>query len=411
MTFKTTPLSADDINEIFTRACKHQSSREYDRAKTLYLQMLEHVDGPLLRYNLGLLYFDLGDFLQAVEQFEIGTSMQPDDQDMLFNLAISQKSSGDFDSAITSYLRLLELNENHVDALYNLAGCYRENRETKTAIGYYEQVLVHDPDNSAATNNLAFTHHVAGDMERALYYYRQLLRLRPDYGPAIHMVAALEGRTPCQPPDDYVKDVFDSYSATYDESLTNKLNYSVPEKIRSVMEALPEIPAFFRRGVDLGCGTGLSAFAFQDLVKEFHGIDLSPKMIEIAREKNIYTRLTAGNILNIMRERIQHEPYDFILAADVFTYIGALDDIFDTIRDCSSPDSYFCFSTEKIDSGKYLLRPSGRYAHSREYIGEALALHGWHVLACQEADLRKEKGDWVKGNLWVVQRLKRYQQL
>ncbi|WP_163336632.1 tetratricopeptide repeat protein [Desulfopila sp. IMCC35008] len=405
MTF-TTPLSADEINDMFATACEYQNSLEYDRAKAIYLHMLTHVDGPLLRYNLGLVYFDLKEYTKATEQFKIGITMQPEDQDMLFNLAISQKASGDTHSAIASYLQLLELNDKHLDALYNLAGCYRENRETKAAIRYYELVLLHDPENDAATNNLAFTFHLTGDLERALYYYRQLLRLRPNHAPASHMIAALEGATPTQPPDEYIKEVFDNYSATYEESLTKKLDYSVPEQLRTVMDTFRGTSESFERGIDLGCGTGLSALAFQDVVKEFHGIDLSPKMIERAREKNIYTNLIAGNILNILQERIDHQPYDFILAADVFIYLGELNEFFETIRNCSSAHALFCFSTEKTASGRrYQLRPSGRYAHSRDYIHETLALNGWEVLVCKDADLRKEKGDWIQGDLWIASRI------
>lgn len=405
MTF-TTPLSADKINDMFATACEYQTSREYDKAKAIYLQMLTHVDGPLLRYNLGLLYFDLLDYSKATEHFEIGTQMQPEDQDMLFNLAISQKASGNAHSAIASYQRLLELNDKHVDALYNLAGCYREKRETKAAIKYYELVLLHDPEHDAATNNLAYTFHLIGDMERALHYYRQLLRLRPNHAPASHMIAALEGKTTSQPPDEYIKEVFDNYSATYEESLTNKLNYSVPEQLRTIVNTFPGTPESFERGIDLGCGTGLSALAFQDIVNEFHGIDLSTKMIEQAREKNIYTNLIAGNILHILHERVDHQPYDFILAADVFIYLGELGEFFDMIKNCSSPHALFCFSTEKTESKtKYQLRPSGRYAHSGNYIHETLTLNGWEVLACKDADLRKERGDWIQGDLWIAGRV------
>ena len=42
-------------------------------------------------------------------------------------------------------------------------------------------------------------------------------------------------------------------------------------------------PAFFKRAIDLGCGTGLAATAFAKEVDHFIGIDLSPRMIERAR--------------------------------------------------------------------------------------------------------------------------------
>jgi predicted TPR repeat methyltransferase len=405
MTSQTTVPSPDDINTMFTNACEYQARQEYNKAKSLYLSMLEHVDGPLLRYNLGLLYYDLKEYNKANDQFEIGITMQPEDTDMLFNLAISRKASGNIDAAIVCYTNILELDAGHIDALYNIAGCHREKGETESAIKYYEMVLQLDPNNSSATNNLAFTCHLAGDMEKALHYYKKLLTLRPGHKPAEHMVAALEGNTPTQPPDEYVMDVFDNYSETYEESLTKKLHYTVPEKLLATLNTLPELPSKFKLGIDLGCGTGLSGIPFSTIVHELHGIDLSPKMIDLAKKKNIYTMLQAGNILDILRKRVDTSLYDLVLAADVFTYIGELREIFEIAGLCSSQAALFCFSTEKANTGKYVLRPSGRYAHSTHYIKQLLAENSWELLACKNEGLRKEKGDWVNGNLWIARRV------
>ncbi len=68
--------------------------------------------------------------------------------------------------------------------------------------------------------------------------------------------------------------------------------------------------------LDYGCGTGTTACEFAGLVKEIHAIDISPRMIEIAKGK-----AADGNIANvdfaqadIFDERYERESFDVILA-------------------------------------------------------------------------------------------------
>ena len=56
-------------------------------------------------------------------------------------------------------------------------------------------------------------------------------------------------------------------------------------------------PAFFKRAIDLGCGTGLGAAAFAKEVDRFIGIDLSPRMIERARATGLYAELEVADMV------------------------------------------------------------------------------------------------------------------
>jgi predicted TPR repeat methyltransferase len=50
----------------------------------------------------------------------------------------------------------------------------------------------------------------------------------------------------------------------------------------------------------------------------------------------------------------------------------------------------------------YRLRPSGRYAHTFSYIEAAAARHGFRILGSQSANIRKEKGKWIAGDLYLL---------
>ena len=55
-------------------------------------------------------------------------------------------------------------------------------------------------------------------------------------------------------------------------------------------------------------------------------------------------------------------------------------------------------------AAEYTLTPSGRYTHDRSYIQRLAAAHGFASCRASAADLRKERGQWVRGDLFVLKR-------
>ena len=81
--------------------------------------------------------------------------------------------------------------------------------------------------------------------------------------------------------------LFDQYAPRFEHVLINDLDYRAPSLIFKAVVAArvaAKKPAFFKRTIDLGCGTGLAAAAFAKQVDHFTGIDLSPGMIREARD-------------------------------------------------------------------------------------------------------------------------------
>ena len=84
-------------------------------------------------------------------------------------------------------------------------------------------------------------------------------------------------------PKAYVRALFDQYAPKFEAALVDDLGYRGPALLfKAVLAARHAVrkPAFFKRAIDLGCGTGLAASAFAKEVNHFIGIDLSPRMIE-----------------------------------------------------------------------------------------------------------------------------------
>lgn len=396
------PLTPEMINSLFQEACENHQNGNLSAAKSAYLTVLQHVDAPMLQYNLGLVHHELQEMEEALACFAKAHEGNPEDRDTLFNLALCQKICGQFDNAGHSYLKLLALEPDHVDGIYNLAGCYRAQERDEEAIALYLQVLEKHPAHQGATSNVAYLYQRIGDTARAIQYYQILLQLDPDRHSARHMLAALLGETSETPPESYVRGLFDSYSDHYEESLVQNLEYDVPVKLRKMLLDLADTNHRFREGIDLGCGTGLSGVAFSDLVENLDGVDLSPKMIDIARKKAIYRNLLVDNISSFFSS--VSAQYDLVLAADVFGYLGNLTPTMQMISRCTVPGAVICFSTETASGQTYRLQRSGRFAHSQEYILGLAREQGWTVVQHQPVDLRRERDGWVSGTLWIMRK-------
>ncbi len=114
------------------------------------------------------------------------------------------------------------------------------------------------------------------------------------------------------------KALYDDWAQTYDAEVGDN-GYATPGRVAdALMRYLPgpDTPV-----LDFGCGTGLSGAALRLAgVITIDGMDPSPEMIDIAREKQIYRDLKLINVNDPMP--IEHNVYSAITAIGVIG-IGA----------------------------------------------------------------------------------------
>ena len=400
-----TIVDPDTLNSLFFDAQEAHKNGRLEEAEKTYSTLLEMFpEAPALLYNLGLVKYELQQFSEGRSLFEKATQHQPDDPDILFNLALCCHKLGDLEGAIHACRASLVLEPHSVDALFNLSCYYRDNHQDEEAISTCTKAVELAPDYFPVVNCLAYLYHRTGQKQQAIAYYEKVLELRPDSPGAQHLLDSLRGNSPDSAPEEYVRDVFDSYSEKFEKSLVEKLEYKVPDKLKLLLMSCLDDGTLFKRGVDLGCGTGLSAMPFLGMVEQIDGVDLSAKMIEQAKQKESYQHLEVGSIITFLKK--SDTRYHFFLAADVFNYVGDLQLVFEYAAGCSSDGAFFCFSTERCETeeGSFRLRSTGRFGHSIEYIRQSAETAGWRVIACSETGLRKEKGEWLTGNLWILKR-------
>ena len=231
--------------------------------------------------------------------------------------------------------------------------------------------------------------------------YKRLLQLNPQHTAAKHMLNALCGITPDNAPLEYIESVFDGYAENFEESLLNELKYQTPTALWQLFtEFFPDLPDC--KCLDLGCGTGLAGESFKSACSTLTGIDISDKILAVARRKNLYQQLVKDDILSFLGKT--EEQFDLLLAADVFTYMGDLQPLFTACYQKSTTDAIFCFSVEKSESASFKLKETGRFGHSCGYIEKTCKEIGWKLCASRQSKLRQDKGQWIHGSLFIFQK-------
>jgi len=207
-------------------------------------------------------------------------------------------------------------------------------------------------------------------------------------------------------PPAYVRALFDQYAPRFDRALIDDLGYRGPSVLfKAVLAARHAVkkPAFFKRAIDLGCGTGLAASAFAREVDHFTGIDLSPGMIEHARETGIYAELEVGDMLEGLRARPDASA-DLVLAADAMVYVPDLVPVLTEIRRVLAPSGLAAFTLERNAGEGVVIGEGLRYAHSPHYVRNSLMIAHLALSLIEEQSFRNESNVPVPGLVVVAAR-------
>jgi len=95
--------------------------------------------------------------------------------------------------------------------------------------------------------------------------------------------------------------------------------------------------------LDYGCGTGTTSCEFSNQVKEIHAIDISNKMIEIAKEKAVSSKIENVTFVktDIFDDRYKNESFDVILAFNILHTLPNPQNSIQRIYELLKPEGLF----------------------------------------------------------------------
>lgn len=430
-----------ELQEKLGLALTHHQAGKLQKAKQLYQKILKvdphHNDA---QHMLGLVSHQSGDNETAIRLYNSALKDNQESPELFTNLGNALQSTEKYEEAISAFQQAIKLNPQFALALSNLGNALIKVEKTEEAIGRFQEAVNLLPNFAQAHCNLGNAFYANKEPEKAISSFREAIKIEPDYTDALrnlakllmdkqetdeaiglfkrvlqldendelskHLLAALEGKTTTTAPSGYVIKLFDSVADSFDQHLLDELAYKVPQYFSDEISRLVDNKDQELDVLDLGCGTGLCGPYFKSLAKKITGVDLSPNMLAKAKELNVYDKLVLGDITKELKS--SRNAFDIILAADVFIYVGELIQTFKAAAAALKPEGLFAFSLEAILSHgenkdtPYVLRPTGRYAHSLKYVRELAAKNGLKELSFKEDVLRMDNDKPINGYILVL---------
>ena len=396
-TLKYRPNYAEAYNNI---GIVFKDKGNLDQAIDSYMQALKIKPNYAEAHsNMGIALKEKGNLKAAIASYIQALKINPKYAKAYHNMGISQKAEGDLDAALNSYKKALNIEPNYAEVYINIGNIQSDKGNLSAAIKSYKQALKIKPSYAEAFYNLGIAFKDKGDLDEAINSFKQTLEINPDYAEAQHLLACSTGKTTASAPRAYVEKLFDVYAHRFDHSLVNMLEYSTP---RILTDIIVENHSDGALGsvLDLGCGTGLTGIALKQFCQKIEGIDLSNSMIEQARKKNVYDRLTHSDIIDYLS--VEKLNFDYFIATDVFIYVGDLSEVFRLIKARNKRSGKLVFSTEHTEKDRFFLEKTGRYSHSKLYIQHLCEEFGYKLSSFSTTDLRKEKDRFLTGGLYLL---------
>ena len=268
-----------------------------------------------------------------------------------------------------------------------------------------EQAIELAPNFATAWFTLGEIRQELGDNEKAVAAFRKARDADPEdkHGAAVRLMR-LGAEELSVMPRGYVQTLFDQYAPRFEDALLGDLDYRAPQLLFKAVVAVrvaARKPAFFKRAIDLGCGTGLGAAAFAKEVDHFIGIDLSPGMVEEARATGLYEELEVDDMVAGLSSKAEASA-DLVLAADAFVYVPQLAPALTQVQRVLAPGGLVAFTVETHDGDGVVIGAGLRYAHAAEYLRKTIAGVGLKLVHLEQASPRTEDNEPVRGLVVVA---------
>jgi predicted TPR repeat methyltransferase len=372
---------------------------------------------------LGVALIQLGRFAEAVSCLREAVAAEPRHPAFREALAQAFERDDDRDAAMATLEQGISLMPGSVGLRVAAIMTALRKRDHVAAARLAEAARLAGVADARVFGLLGHSNSLLGRPEEASGAYEEALKLAPE-DPYVRYLVAASGTLPPGPraPSAYLETVFDGYASHFDAHLIS-LGYRIPGLIRAAL--LEHRPALRSGGaigpmLDLGCGTGMVGVVVSDLrVERLVGIDLSARMLDQARAKQVYAELRQQDIEVALAidgggaadggAGSAGETWDVIVAADSLCYFGQLDGVLAGAHAALRPGGLFVFSVEELVDARapqipWRLGPLGRYQHDAGALEAVAVAAGFTRLALRREILRHDRGTEIDGLILVLAR-------
>ncbi|WP_458093537.1 tetratricopeptide repeat protein [Roseomonas sp. WA12] len=380
----------------------------------------------------------VGDDQGAIALYRRAFEIEPDEPNAMHLMGIIARQRGDLEAALTLSARALASNPESPIYLAARGATLAEAGRLGEAVEMLGKAVELRPADAIARRNLGQALSALGKVGEAVPHLREAVSLSPDDPEAMlalahglreggapgaaaeaarrvlpaggevaaqarFLLASLgEGVAPPRPPEEYVRTLFDTYAPRFEAELTGTLGYRTPEALAALLSGAGVAPQAALDVLDAGCGTGLSGQALRPWARHMTGVDLSPRMIDVARQRGIYELLEEGELVAYLAAH--RGAYDLVAASDVLNYLGDLAPALRGMGTALRPGGHAAFSLETGQGAPYALGEGMRYRHDPAHVLSLAEAAGLRPVAREEVVLREERGAPVAGTLLVLRR-------
>ncbi|MFC0384855.1 methyltransferase [Muricoccus vinaceus] len=379
----------------------------------------------------------IGDDQAAIALYRRAFEIDPNEPNAMNLLGIIARQRGDLEAALTLSSRAVAAMPDSPVFLAARGATLAEAGQLEQAVEVLNRVAALRPADAVSRRNLGQALCALGRVGEAMPHLREAAALAPadpeaqlalahglreasapgaaeaarralSAGGAVgaqarFLLASLgEGKAPARPPESYVRTLFDTYAPRFEAELTGSLAYRTPTALAELLRGVLA-PEGRLEVLDLGCGTGLSGQAIRPWARRMTGVDLSPRMLDIARQRAVYEALEEAELVTFLSAH--RGGYDLVAAADVLNYLGDLAPALNAMAAALRPGGHAAFSIETGEGAPFVLGEGMRYRHDPAHVLALAEATRLRPLAREEVVLREERGAPVAGTLLVLGRV------
>ncbi len=159
-------LSLETVVEMIT-------NREFEEAKKILdVIILEEPDNIEIIKYLGLCNVNIGNFIEAKNNFLKAVELDAEDASSWFYLASLHDDLGEKEEAISAFLKVIELREDYIDAYKNLSVIYLQRKEFNKIIEFKDKLVELDDEDSQSAYILGLAFSGLNNFDEAIYFLK-----------------------------------------------------------------------------------------------------------------------------------------------------------------------------------------------------------------------------------------------